>query len=616
MNQSVPPTFPPGHFSGLDSVHVHVDVGGQGGFIHSIIEWLNDERWDTKINSILKFTDGPQRRASPEAYAPHTPELNGREQLFYFSTSLFGSYTETKARLRPLLERISREPGIVVEVERVIGKVGAETEWTRTAVQEYPLIYSSDTGFKRESSWPIEVHYACDIAKTSRWDESPPISPEQLRDACVELGINVGGWFLFEKGDQWAYRSNMFAKYIAPTEIKKDRDRLSVRLRELGLNCEIRGLVEQTLGLWKTPLERYDEVKSLAELAEWEGRYPGLKEFWVIAPNFLGDKSDEIQQAMISNLKRKVRYKYFLRSLADFQRLQKFAEEKLKNPVKWLVDIYDHIEAVLLVKGTPGQIGESFCFDRNFFVANPTLPDREGYRLIESNEFPGQVDGGEEASAEEIGEIVDLLGPLVQGPPAIQGLRLSLYPETRAELHRAVLFTSLENATQERIRLGESIWEQVLREYDLIVATEASQHEGEVVRSTSDGYLLVFEKSCNALRCSQRLQEAIRECNSKQPGSKDLTIPEQRIALDFGPIYRVRRAYGLDYAGRTLVRCERVLREMKSGMVCITNDCLASARGDFRADQIERKIGAGFPGSLKEFNDAVQLHYFRYEIPW
>ncbi|MCA1709909.1 MAG: hypothetical protein LC808_44160 [Actinobacteria bacterium] len=83
--------------------------------------------------------------------------------------------------------------------------------------------------------------------------------------------------------------------------------------------------VEQVLGIWR----RDDELgrkgfKSVPDLARWEMACP---EFWVIAANFLGDKSPDVKNAMVQNLKRKVTYTYFVRSYADVFRLNMLRKE-------------------------------------------------------------------------------------------------------------------------------------------------------------------------------------------------------------------------------------------------------------------------------------------------
>ena len=54
---------------------------------------------------------------------------------------------------------------------------------------------------------------------------------------------------------------------------------------------------------------------------------PGARHFWVIAANFLGDRSPDVKRAMIQNLAQDVTYTYFLRSHADVLRLGLLTEQ-------------------------------------------------------------------------------------------------------------------------------------------------------------------------------------------------------------------------------------------------------------------------------------------------
>jgi len=54
------------------------------------------------------------------------------------------------------------------------------------------------------------------------------------------------------------------------------------------------------------------DILDVDGIAQWQRSITTLKEFWVVAPNFLDDKNDAIRAAVVSNIRKRVRYVYFL----------------------------------------------------------------------------------------------------------------------------------------------------------------------------------------------------------------------------------------------------------------------------------------------------------------
>ena len=94
-------------------------------------------------------------------------------------------------------------------------------------------------------------------------------------------------------------------------------------------------LGKQRLNLWQAALRRYKSIGHVCKLeerqieakaalveghqllginglAEWERNYKGLEVLWIVAPNFLDDKDHRIREAVIQNIKKGVRYVYFI----------------------------------------------------------------------------------------------------------------------------------------------------------------------------------------------------------------------------------------------------------------------------------------------------------------
>ena len=67
------------------------------------------------------------------------------------------------------------------------------------------------------------------------------------------------------------------------------------------------------------------------------------------------------------------------------------------------------------------------------------------------------------------------------------------------------------------------------------------------------------------LLCAEHIEQAL--CRYNRDFGVDF---HQKIALDFGDVYRVMRAHGTDYCGRTMSRCRELLRSTEYGMVNMT----------------------------------------------
>jgi class 3 adenylate cyclase len=72
-----------------------------------------------------------------------------------------------------------------------------------------------------------------------------------------------------------------------------------------------------------------------------------------------------------------------------------------------------------------------------------------------------------------------------------------------------VLFTDLVGSTERAAMLGDRRWQQILNEHDALVMRELKLHRGELVNSTGDGVLAVFDAPVRAIRCAQAIRERL-----------------------------------------------------------------------------------------------------------
>src|SRR5262245_2722208 len=508
----------------------------------------------------------------------------------------------TKKKLNRILtllyeQQANMPGGIVVEVERVIAKGDDKVEWSKISVDDSLEIHSPDVGFERNRTAEIEIHYAFDIPKQGRWQNEPPLKLADLKKACLELEIYVGGWFLFEKGNsnKWAYRSNQFARVSMPREkVQEQRNKLDQYLarigKQIGFESKVRALIEQIIGVWRTPLSPVDTKlrKSVRQLAEWEAQQD-LNEFWVIAPNFLGDTRGDVRQAMISNLRNRVAYTYFLRSFADVQRLRKLAE-MLEPDITGYADIFKLIRAVLL-ESMP-EVERDF-FEEEYFIANPDALDlREGYRLLRTGN--GKIYAGERMKLSDFRK-PDLLRDLIKQNDITSWMQIPLRRDSRKPRQKAVVCAKLNKAPGHSGKPNEENWEMVIGEFDQKIADTVSKLCGEVVKGSLATYFIIFDDVESALDCARQLQNDVKDCNRRL---NSFRIPSPRVSLDFGHILKVMRSYGYDFFGQPISICDKLIKQINDGEILLTK-----AIEDNLSPTLKNQFKIGNPGTraIEEF---------------
>jgi hypothetical protein len=315
---------PSGFFRTPGDFHVHVDGARNLEELFNILSELGAPAEDGKatfpgkFNRVLRFAGGPQRddRAFAETYRCHTPGSVQKEAFHSFSTIRLGSGTDLESdavvALRRVLDSVSAQPEAVVELERVIGVLELGGAWDEAdppriadpAALDSPIL----SDFRRLTTSPIEIHHSIDIPKNAdTGTEKPTVSVDQL-----PIWPNLGGWFLFDHGECWSFRSSQFVGRTADYHYLScvGQRRLAEYLAELGYPYALRTLVEQVLGIWRGGEQPEDVRQSIPALGDWEMSCPANGHVWVIAGNFLADRSPDVRRAMLKNLAQDVTYTY------------------------------------------------------------------------------------------------------------------------------------------------------------------------------------------------------------------------------------------------------------------------------------------------------------------
>jgi class 3 adenylate cyclase len=154
----------------------------------------------------------------------------------------------------------------------------------------------------------------------------------------------------------------------------------------------------------------------------------------------------------------------------------------------------------------------------------------------------------------------------------------------------AILFSDIEESTALNERIGDRAWVRLIGRHDKMVSRHVKRHNGHVVKSQGDGFMIAFADSEDAVRCSIGMQHAL----SKRPNGIRV-----RIGIHVGK--SVRR--GDDLFGRNVAMAARVAAAADGGEILVSEPVRDAVSGH---DDIE--FDAGREVELKGFSGTHRLY--------
>jgi len=306
------------------------------------------------------------------------------------------------------------------------------------------------------------------------------------------------------------------------------------------------------LGVWNTAnsqLLRVGQgapVKDAEELACWEAEFEDLQEFWVVTPNFLGDKLEVVLEAMENNLRRNVKYKYFLNSFADACRWQQLVRT-LTNSLKYTNEKMSRLMQAVIVWHDVGPAIQTNIQNEYFIAISNGNKTAEGYCLKRLRD--GEVYEGERLSSNELKDVMNSLKMFTERSQGILGY-----------MHVPLQAQDIHGAYVVRVRFGEGVLdENAIRQREYLIGEQVSKHSGEFVSAVGGDFICLFQRPSVALSCAANLQ---------------LITGVQKIAIDVGPIARELRASGFDITGRAVQNCGQLLDQAGQGTLLMTQTFL------------------------------------------
>jgi adenylate cyclase len=154
----------------------------------------------------------------------------------------------------------------------------------------------------------------------------------------------------------------------------------------------------------------------------------------------------------------------------------------------------------------------------------------------------------------------------------------------------AILFSDIEESTALNERIGDRAWVRLIDRHDKMIGRHVKRHNGYVVKSQGDGFMIAFAQPEEAVLCSIDVQRDL----AKRPNGIRV-----RIGIHVGK--SVRR--GDDLFGRNVAMAARVAGQADGGEVLVSEPvrdaCQASAQNAIDFDDGHDVELKGFSGTYR-----------------
>ena len=145
---------------------------------------------------------------------------------------------------------------------------------------------------------------------------------------------------------------------------------------------------------------------------------------------------------------------------------------------------------------------------------------------------------------------------------AVQGEMLDLGGHTSPDGAITLLFSDIEGSTALIEELGERPWFDLVRNHNAIVRGVVRAHEGTVVKSQGDGFMLAFASAHSALRCAIEVERAFTDTPAGRPDAFKI-----RIGAHTGFVIEDSD----DFYGRNVVLAARIADKASGGEILVSS---------------------------------------------
>ena len=135
----------------------------------------------------------------------------------------------------------------------------------------------------------------------------------------------------------------------------------------------------------------------------------------------------------------------------------------------------------------------------------------------------------------------------------------------------SILFSDIEGSTELNERLGDKQWVRLLARHDATVRSAVERHQGHVVKTQGDGFMVAFTEPVQAVRTAVAVQQAFEK--GRRGGKATVLI---RIGIHHGDV--VHRDN--DIFGRNVAQAARVAA-LASGGEILVSESVADAVDEY-----------------------------------
>jgi class 3 adenylate cyclase len=187
---------------------------------------------------------------------------------------------------------------------------------------------------------------------------------------------------------------------------------------------------------------------------------------------------------------------------------------------RWLADRPDRLDAGAIISLTGWALGHA---------TSGLLPDGEIFAVIEHHaQFlrPVPADGErlvcQARVTHDVGdfwitsaEVMDAAGNAVAtaGFTSIARALPSVPAPTSERILATILFSDIVGSTQQAQQLGDADWQRVLATHHAIVRRQIDVYRGREVKTTGDGFVVLFDAPARAVQCATAMRRSLRDAD-------------------------------------------------------------------------------------------------------
>jgi adenylate cyclase len=136
-----------------------------------------------------------------------------------------------------------------------------------------------------------------------------------------------------------------------------------------------------------------------------------------------------------------------------------------------------------------------------------------------------------------------------------------------------ILFSDIEGSTTMNELLGDRTWVGLLQVHDRTVRRQVDKHDGRIVKSQGDGFMIAFADPEAAVRCAIGVQRALDRGRRTGPASKVAILV--RVGIHQGSV--VHRDN--DIFGRNVAQAARVAALAEGGQILVSETVATAVAG-------------------------------------